>query len=170
MGGTADTNPFPAGAPMTGPERALRVNAVTSSLRIRPFGPEPVTSPRSTPSSRAKRRTDGLACTRLPRTTSADGSAGGGLGSAGAAGSAGVGATAGGVGTVGAGAAAGEVVAVTMRAALSATGAFCAPPAVFSGTGAADASPADLSASVSITVPSEILSPTLTSMDCTVPA
>ena len=77
---------------MTGPERALRVNAVTSSLRIRPLGPEPVTSPRSTPSSRAKRRTDGLACTRLPRTTSADGSAGGGLGSAGAAGSGGVGA------------------------------------------------------------------------------
>ena len=176
MGGTADTNPSPAGAPMTGPERALRVNAVTSSLRIRPLGPEPVTSPRSTPSSRAKRRTDGLACTRLPRTTSADGSAGGGLGSAGAAGSAGVGATAGGlcsaggVGTVGAGAAAGEVLAVTMRAALSATGAFCAPPAVFSGTGAADAPPADLSASVRITAPSEILSPTLTWMDWTVPA
>ena len=180
MGGTADADPLPAGALMTGPERTLRVNAVTSSLRIRPFGPEPVTSPRSTPSSRAKRRTDGLACTRrLPRTTSADGSAGGGLGSAGAAGSGGVGAG-GSAGEVvamvarvavsGAGAAAGDVLAMTMRAALSATGAFCAPPAVFSGTGAADAPAAALSASVRILAPSEILSPIFTWMDWTVPA
>ena len=57
--------PIPAGAPPArgraagaGPRR----NASRSSLVIRPFGPVPVTAARSTPSSRASRRTLGPAC------------------------------------------------------------------------------------------------------------
>ena len=43
-------------------QRAALTNACTSSLVMRPLGPVPFTCARSTPSSRAKRRTDGLAC------------------------------------------------------------------------------------------------------------
>src|SRR5258708_33978261 len=43
---------------------AVFTKARTSSGRIRPFGPEPLTWLRSTPSSRAKRRTEGEACAR----------------------------------------------------------------------------------------------------------
>src|SRR5208282_598731 len=42
---------------------SLLTNACTSSLRMRCLGPWPATLVKSTPSSRAKRRTDGLACT-----------------------------------------------------------------------------------------------------------
>src|SRR5574341_251797 len=49
-----------AGAPPF--DRAPFTNACTSACTIRPFGPLPCTRPRSTPSSRANLRTDGLAC------------------------------------------------------------------------------------------------------------
>ena len=53
-------------APQRAPRRssAHLTNALTSSSVTRPFGPEPCTRARSTPSSRANLRTDGLACAR----------------------------------------------------------------------------------------------------------
>ena len=44
------------------PSMTSLTNALTSSAVTRPFAPEPRTRPRSTPSSRASLRTDGLAC------------------------------------------------------------------------------------------------------------
>src|SRR5690242_3759018 len=58
--------PAPAGGdpPRTPPSAAgPRTPAITSSLVIRPFGPVPDSAVRSSPSSRASRRTPGLACT-----------------------------------------------------------------------------------------------------------
>src|SRR6266446_1954438 len=53
-----------AAAGRTPDASAVFTKARTSSGRIRPFGPEPLTWLRSTPSSRAKRRTEGEACAR----------------------------------------------------------------------------------------------------------
>ena len=54
----------PAAAGARAPDITCLTKPCTSSLRIRPLGPEPLASRvRSTPSSRAKRRTEGLACT-----------------------------------------------------------------------------------------------------------
>src|SRR5438309_11333859 len=47
-----------AGAPLITPF----TNSWTSACVMRPFGPEPLTRTRSTPSSRANLRTEGLAC------------------------------------------------------------------------------------------------------------
>ena len=60
----------------------------TSSCRMRPFGPVPVTRARSTPSSRANLRTDGDACAALNAalSTGAAGAAAGAAGGAGAGG------------------------------------------------------------------------------------
>src|SRR4029077_3592515 len=64
--GTAGSAPPPgavagAGAP---PDSAFFTNAFTSSCVMRPLNPVPVTFVRSTPSSRASRRTEGPACAR----------------------------------------------------------------------------------------------------------
>ena len=56
--------PAPAAAAGAWPLSARLTHAFTSACRTRFFGPVPVTRPRSTPSSRATSRTDGLACTR----------------------------------------------------------------------------------------------------------
>src|SRR6266704_1474954 len=64
-----------AGAAGAGPRR----NASRSSLVMRPFGPAPVTAVRSTPSSRAVRRTLGPACTpakSVPAATVSGGAGG----------------------------------------------------------------------------------------------
>ncbi len=52
----------PADSARGGPASAFFTKALTSSSLMRPLSPLPVTRARSTPSSRAKRRTDGLAC------------------------------------------------------------------------------------------------------------
>ena len=52
----------PADSARGGPVSAFLTNALTSSSLMRPLSPLPVTRARSTPSSRAKRRTAGLAC------------------------------------------------------------------------------------------------------------
>src|SRR5690606_21263901 len=57
-------------APGTAPRTASFTNAFTSSARIRPFTPVPRTRPRSTPSSRASLRTEGLACARANAVSS----------------------------------------------------------------------------------------------------
>src|SRR5260221_1182224 len=57
-----------------------------SSLRMRAFGPDPVSFDTSTPSSRAKRRTPGLACGGAPDDGSAAGAMGAGVGALFAAG------------------------------------------------------------------------------------
>src|SRR6266853_692660 len=51
-----------AGAPLITPF----TNSWTSACVVRPFGPEPLTRMRSTPSSRANLRTEGLACGVVP--------------------------------------------------------------------------------------------------------
>src|SRR2546428_2155335 len=51
-----------AGAPLITPF----TNSWTSACVMRPFGPEPLTRTRSTPSSRANLRTEGLACGIVP--------------------------------------------------------------------------------------------------------
>src|SRR6266571_2804565 len=51
-----------AGAPLITPF----TNSWTSACVMRPFGPEPLTRARSTPSSRANLRTEGLACGGVP--------------------------------------------------------------------------------------------------------
>src|SRR5687768_17880049 len=52
----------PAESARGGPVSAFLTNALTSSSLMRPLSPLPVTRARSTPSSRAKRRSAGLAC------------------------------------------------------------------------------------------------------------
>ena len=59
--------PPPARAAGRAPLIACFTKSCTSSCRMRPFGPVPLTCARSTPSSRAKLRTDGDACARLER-------------------------------------------------------------------------------------------------------
>jgi len=55
--------PEPAPPPdaLDGCAKAFFTKLVMSSLRMRSFGPLPLTRARSTPNSRAKRRTEGLA-------------------------------------------------------------------------------------------------------------
>ena len=115
--------------------------AVTSSLRMRPLGPLAVTLVRSTPSSRANWRTDGLACALLSNWRSTDWEVrGAGTGAGRGAGACGVGAG-GGVGALGAAA----------------------------GASAAGASAAVVSSSA-MTVPSETRSPRPTRSSLTIPA
>ena len=66
--------PGAAGAPP--PAITPLTNCCTSSCRMRPFGPVPVTRARSTPSSRANLRTDGDACAAVNAAASAGAAAG----------------------------------------------------------------------------------------------
>src|SRR5260370_721455 len=65
----------PAGAPRMKPF----TNSWTSVWVMRPFGPDPFTLARSTPSSRANLRTEGLACGVEPAPAAASQSTGPGL-------------------------------------------------------------------------------------------
>ncbi len=69
MAGNARPRPGPA-AGAAGRASACFTNAWMSSLRMRSLGPVPLTLPRFTPSSRAKRRTAGLACARAKPASS----------------------------------------------------------------------------------------------------
>ena len=68
----------PAGAWPAPPASRFLTKPFTSSAVMRSFGPEPLTAPRSTPSSRASRRTDGEACgsARTAPSASSAGTAG----------------------------------------------------------------------------------------------
>ena len=86
-----------AAGPAARPVRIALTNALTSSCRMRSLSPLPLTCARSTPSSRASLRTDGLACALEKPASSMDGSragtcaagfAAGALAAAGAAGAA----------------------------------------------------------------------------------
>src|SRR5260221_425244 len=120
-----------------------------SSLRMRAFGPDPVSFDTSTPSSRAKRRTPGLACGGAPDDGSAAGAMGAGVGALFAAGG---------------GAAAGTCAGA--GAAAEAAGA--ALPGAGAAAGAAFAAEASDSM-VTMGTPSLTLSPTFTRMLFTVP-
>ena len=65
-----------AGRAGRAPRSACLTKLCTSSWRMRPFGPVPATRARSTPSSRAKRRTDGEACAALNASPSIGAAAG----------------------------------------------------------------------------------------------
>src|SRR5688572_8696273 len=65
LNGSAPPPRATAGAPLPD-ESALFTNPCTSACRTRPLGPDPGTRDRSTPSSRANLRTDGLACGLVP--------------------------------------------------------------------------------------------------------
>ena len=96
--------PAPAAPPLLS---VCLTQPFTSSAVIRPLRPEPFTRPRSTPSSRAKRRTDGLACAFENEASSIGADTRGAAGAcAGAAAGAGAGVGAGAAVLVGAGAAA----------------------------------------------------------------
>src|ERR1043166_2318064 len=72
--GTFGNAPPVAGAPVLS---ACLTQALTSSAVTRAFGPLPLTAGRSTPSSRANLRTEGLACTWEKSTATATGAADG---------------------------------------------------------------------------------------------
>src|SRR5438105_1320846 len=119
---------------------------------MRSFGPLPLILERSTPSMRAKARTDGDAC--APRNASSSTGAAAGLaGGADSAAAGAAGADSAAAGAAGAGAAGGSVAGVSVFAP-------AAPPAA----GAAVVS------KVRMTLPSLTLSPTLTLSSLTVPA
>jgi len=114
---------------------ACRTAAITSSRTIRPAGPVPFTRPRSTPNSRARRRTAGPAGSTAATPEGSSTATGAGLtagadrcgtdtGAAGAAGA--------GVGAAGTGAAAGW--AATGAAVAGAAAGFAAPAPVASST------------------------------------
>src|SRR5712671_295918 len=137
---------------------------------MRPFGPEPGTRVRSTPSSRANLRTEGEACAFLNASLSICGCAAG-AGAAGAAGPGGAGV---------AGAAAGACSAAGGGAAFAGGrgdgAAAAAADAPFPPVGAAAGalaplpSPGASASSTRITFPSLTLSPTFTLRSLTVPA
>ena len=131
---------------------------------MRAFGPEPLTCVTSTPSSRAKRRTPGLACGGVPEAIS------------GIEGTGGVEAGAGAAGTVGAAGAvdwvpacAGTTPAVGLAGPAAGVALVAGDSAfVAAGVGATLVSPAP--SIVRIATPSLTLSPTFTRMSFTVPA
>src|SRR6267143_5718986 len=133
---------------------------------MRPFGPDPWTRERSTPSSRANRRTEGEACACLKASPSIFSGARAGLGAAAAAG--GAGASRGGAAcSAGAGASAFAGGAAAGGAAADAP----FPPAgAAEGARAPFPSPADAASSTRITLPWLTLSPTLILSSLTVPA
>src|SRR6187402_1771753 len=117
---------------------------------MRPFGPLPVTLDRSAPSSRAKRRTDGPACTDFIFASS--------IGSSDA------------VGLVAAGAGDGAAAAGCAAAAGGGDDAWAGCAAAGCVAGAAAGTAADSAASsINTSVPSETLSPTLTLISLTTP-
>src|SRR5690625_3052827 len=64
--------PAAAGESAEAPDNCDLTNCFTSSAVIRPLRPEPCTLYKSTPSSRAKARTDGEACGKLVAGTSVE--------------------------------------------------------------------------------------------------
>src|SRR6185503_978985 len=118
---------------------------------MRPFGPLPVTLDRSAPSSRAKRRTDGPACTDFIFASS--------IGSSDA------------VGLVAAGADDGAAAAGCAAAAGGGDGAWagCAAAGCVAGAAGAGAAADSAASSINTSVPSETLSPTLTLISLTTP-
>ena len=135
----------PAGAPLApgaGPSvNARLMNPCTSSRVTRPLGPVPETRPKSTPSSRAKRRIAGLACVLAPPVLAGGGAAAGGVdGAAGAA-------------------AAPAAWAAAIAAPAGITSFEVTPPSVTTG----------LTSRVTIGVPAETLSPTRTLTSRTTP-
>src|SRR6187402_2305236 len=120
---------------------------------MRPFGPLPVTLDRSAPSSRAKRRTDGPACTAFILASS--------IGSSDA------------VGLVAAGAGDGDGAAAAGCAAAAGGGddawAGCAAAGCAAGAAGEGAAADSAASSINTSVPSETLSPTLTLISLTTP-
>src|SRR6267154_36680 len=145
--GRSRTSPPRAGTAATGGAPLITpfTNSWTSACVVRPLGPDPLTRMRSTPSSRANLRTDGLACGVVP---------GAGAGETGS-----VRATAGAAGTDGAGTAA-------RTGAGLAAGASWGFGADFAGAAAA----ASVSSRTRIGLPCETLSPVLTRISFTTPA
>src|SRR5439155_15833217 len=137
---------------------------------MRPFGPDPETRERSTPSSRANLRTEGDACACLNASLSIFAGAG-----AAAAAGAGAGAGAAAAGAWRGGAASSAGAGAAPFAAGAAAGAAAAE-APFPPAGAAEVvlapfpSPPDAASSTRITLPWLTLSPTLTFRSLTVPA
>ncbi len=140
----------PAAAPADGPMPLMTVltKFCTSSCRMRPFGPAPVTRARSTPSSRANLRTDGDACAALKAPLS--------TGAAAAAGSIGA------EGAMGAGLGAGPDTGSG-----AAVGAACGAGAGARASAAGVTAPAS---STTISEPSATLSPSFTFNSLTTPA
>src|SRR5689334_2987248 len=155
--GIANTlKPAPPAGAFAGCANALFTNACTSSFRMRDLGPEPLTLPSSTPSSRAKRRTEGLACACAKAASSTGARLGG---------------------DAGAGAGAGVA---TAAAALACEGAACALAELTGAAGelvagaaagglAGPAAPS-LVSTVRIGMPCDTLSPTLMRSSFTTPA
>ncbi len=161
QGGRSRTAPR-IDAPPAGADIACFTKPCTSPCRMRPFGPEPGTRERSTPSSRANFRTEGEACAFLNASLSICAGAGAGAG-AGAAGASRGGAAC----SDGAGSAA----FVTGGGAGAAAAAADAPfPPAGAAEGALAPSPPAAASSTRMTLPWLTLSPTLTLMSLTVPA